>query len=57
MEIAVIIGIVCALYVIFNVWGSTASGLVKVLWTLAAIVFSVVTAIVYFFFGPKSATA
>lgn len=50
-----IIAIICALYVIINVWGSGASGLAKLVWTLAAIFFSIVTAIVYYFIGPKKA--
>ena len=49
-----IIALICAIYVIINVWGSAASTLAKVLWTLAAIFFSILTAIVYFFIGPKS---
>ena len=52
-----IIAIICALYVIINVWGSGASGVAKVVWTVAAIFFSIITAIVYAFIGPKSATA
>ena len=50
-----IIAIICALYVIINVWGSGESGLVKIVWTIAAIFFSIITAIVYYFIGPKRA--
>lgn len=56
MEIILgIIALICALYVIFSVWGSSESALVKIIWTLAAIFFSIVTAIVYYFIGPKRA--
>ena len=50
-----IIAIICALYVIINVWGTGESGLVKIVWTIAAIFFSIITAIVYYFIGPKRA--
>ena len=50
-----IIAIICALYVIINVWGSGESGFVKIVWTIAAIFFSIITAIVYYFIGPKRA--
>ena len=52
-----IIALICALYVIINVWSSNSSGVAKVVWTLAAIFFSIITAIVYYFIGPKRITA
>jgi|GEM_PF-5614480 len=53
--IGAIIALICALYVIINVWGSNASTLAKLLWTFFAIVANILTAIIYFFIGPKSA--
>ena len=50
-----IIALICALYVIINVWGSGESTLAKLVWTIAAIFFSIITAIVYYFIGPKRA--
>ena len=52
-----LIALVCAIYVIINVWGSSATTLAKLVWTLAAIFFSIITAIVYYFIGPKSVRA
>lgn len=48
-----ILALVCALYVIFSVWGSGAGTGAKIIWTLAALFFSIATAIVYYFIGPK----
>ena len=50
-----ILGIVCAVWVIYDVWAvnkklSTGG---KAVWTIFAILFSVITAIVYYFIGKK----
>jgi len=47
-----ILGIICALWVIIDVLGrKRLSTGMKVLWIIAAIVFSIITAIVYYFVG------
>jgi len=50
-----IIAIVCAVWVIYDVWAvqKKMSGGTKVLWTILAIVFSIITAIVYYFMKKK----
>ncbi|MCG8308135.1 MAG: PLDc N-terminal domain-containing protein [Cytophagales bacterium] len=50
-----IIGVICAVWVIYDVWAvnkklSTAG---KMIWSIFAILFSVITAIVYYFIGRK----
>jgi uncharacterized membrane protein len=48
-----IVGIACALYVIIDVLTNNkrlSTGM-KVLWIILALVFSIITAIVYYFFG------
>ena len=50
-----IIGIVCAVWVIYDVWAvnkSLGAG-AKIIWSILAILFSVITAIVYYFVGKK----
>ena len=49
-----IIHIVCAVWVIYDVWAKQKmSGGSKVLWTIAALLFSIITAIVYYFTKKK----
>ena len=50
-----IIALICAVWVIYDVWANNrrASTVVKVVWTVAAILFSIVTAIIYYFVGRK----
>lgn len=46
-----IIGLIAFLYVAYNVWAvnrSLSTG-AKVLWTIAALIFNIITAIVYYF--------
>jgi len=50
-----IVALICAIYVIVEVWSkqpSMGTG-EKVLWTVAAIFFSIITAIIYFFAKKK----
>lgn len=50
-----IIALICAVWVIYDVWTNnrrTTQGM-KIVWTIAAIVFSILTAIVYYFVGRK----
>ncbi len=46
-----VIGLICAVFVIFQVWAKqpTMGAGEKVVWTIAAIFFSVLTAIIYYF--------
>ena len=50
-----IIALICAIWVIYDVWANNgkASTGVKVIWTIAAIFFSIITAVVYYFVGRK----
>jgi hypothetical protein len=50
-----IIALVCAIWVIYDVWTNNkklSTGL-KVVWTVFALLFSIITAIVYYFVGKK----
>ncbi len=53
IAIAAFIG---AIWVIYDVWAVNKSltPLAKVIWTICAICFSLITAIVYYFFGKKT---
>lgn len=44
-----IIALICAIWVIYDVWAvrKRASVLSKVIWTVLAIIFSIITAIIY----------
>ena len=46
-----IIAFIAALYVILNVTKTNSPN--KLVWVVCAVLFSVVTAVVYFFAGPK----
>ncbi|MEN8115676.1 MAG: hypothetical protein ABFS16_01780 [Bacteroidota bacterium] len=48
--IIVIVGLVCAVWVIFHVWklNKDANLLVKIIWTILAVVFNIFTAIIYY---------
>jgi len=50
-----IVALVCAIWVIYDVWVNqkSMSGGKKVLWTILAIFFSIITAIVYYFVRKK----
>jgi uncharacterized membrane protein YkgB len=50
-----IIAIICAVWVIYDVWTKQKklSGGKKILWTIFAILFSILTAIVYYFVKKK----
>ncbi len=50
-----ILGIVCAVFVIYQVWAkqpSMGTG-EKVVWTIAALLFSILTAIIFYFIRMK----
>lgn len=50
-----IVGLVCAIFVIVQVWTKQPSMSTgeKVIWTIAALLFSIITAIVYYFMRMK----
>ena len=54
-SLAYILGVVGAVWVIYDVWAvnTKLSSGGKIVWTVFAILFNVVTAIVYFFIGRK----
>ncbi|MDD5086801.1 MAG: PLDc N-terminal domain-containing protein [Candidatus Nanoarchaeia archaeon] len=50
-----IIALVCAIWVIYDVWTNNkklSSG-AKIVWTIFAVLFNIITAIVYYFIGKK----
>ena len=58
MDVTTIIGIIaiiCAVWVIYEVWTKQKkmSGGKKILWTIFALLFSILAAIVYFFVKKK----
>lgn len=46
--------LIVAIWAIINIFGSGASTLAKVLWTLFVLLFPLIGLIVWFFVGPKS---
>ncbi|MBT7902742.1 hypothetical protein HN587_02690 [Candidatus Woesearchaeota archaeon] len=50
-----IIGLACAIWVIYDVFAKNKKldTKMKIIWTVAAILFSIITAIVYYFIGKK----
>lgn len=50
-----IIALICAIWVIYDVWANQKKmgGGEKVVWTILALVFSILTAIVYYFMKKK----
>lgn len=50
-----LIHLALAIWAIINIFGSGASTLAKILWTLFVLFFPLIGLIVWFFAGPKSA--
>lgn len=50
-----VIAVICAVWVIYDVWANRRkmSDGMKVVWTVCAILFSILTAIVYYLIGRK----
>lgn len=50
-----IFGILCAVWVIYDVWATQKSmeTVHKVLWTVGAVFFNIITAIIYYFVKKK----
>ena len=46
--------LIIAVWAVFNILGSSASGISKILWTLFVVIFPVVGLIIWFLAGPKS---
>lgn len=52
-----LLGLVAAIWVIYNVWqDNSKSNEAKLVWTICAVFFSVITAIVYFILEKKNNT-
>ncbi|MCA1764049.1 MAG: PLDc N-terminal domain-containing protein [Flavobacteriales bacterium] len=49
-QILALVGLGCAVWVIYDAWSKNPrlSEMAKILWTIAAILFSILTAIVYY---------
>jgi predicted outer membrane lipoprotein len=52
-NILYVIGIIAAIWVIYSEWTSSGSIGSKIIWTILAILFSIITAIVYYFMKKK----
>jgi ABC-type spermidine/putrescine transport system permease subunit II len=50
-----IVAVICAVWVIYDVWTNNKKmkDIAKIIWTVFAIIFSIITAIVYYFIGKK----
>jgi hypothetical protein len=50
-----VIAVICAVLVIYDVWTNNKklSDTAKIVWTVLAVIFSILTAIVYYFIGRK----
>lgn len=46
--------LIIVIWAAINIWGSGASGLAKILWTLLVLLAPVIGLIIWFIFGPKS---
>ncbi len=54
-NIIYIVGIIAMIWVIYDVWAvnKSLSGGMKIVWTILAIIFSFITAIIYYFVQKK----
>lgn len=49
-----LVALICAIWVIYDVWAKGKMGAgSKILWTIFALLFSIITAIVYYFVKKK----
>jgi prolipoprotein diacylglyceryltransferase len=50
-----VVALICAIWVIYDVWTNNKKlkDTTKIIWTVCAILFSIITAIVYYFVGKK----
>lgn len=53
-NILYIVAVICAIWVIYDVWAKQKMGAgMKVVWTIFALLFSIITAIIYYFVKKK----
>lgn len=54
-NILYIVAIICAIYVIYDVWvvQKKMAAVTKLIWTIGALIFNIITAIVYYFMVKK----
>lgn len=58
MEFALgILVLVLDIWAIMNIWGSSASGGAKILWTIGIVLLPIIGFLVWYFAGPKGRTA
>jgi len=48
-----LVHLIIFIWALLSIWGSAASGLAKLLWTLVVFFFPLIGVIVWFFIGPK----
>ncbi len=49
-----IVALICAIWVIYDVWTKQKMGTgMKVVWTILALVFNIITAIIYYFMKKR----
>jgi hypothetical protein len=50
-----IVALICAIWVIYDVWANNKklNDTAKIIWTVFAVILSILTAIVYYFIGRK----
>lgn len=50
-----LIGLICAIWVIYDVWAKQRGmdTVMKIVWTIAALLFSIITAIIYYFVAKR----
>jgi membrane protein DedA with SNARE-associated domain len=48
-----VIGVLAAIWVIVDVWNSNKKKEMKIIWSVAAVFFNIITAVVYYFLGRK----
>ncbi|MEQ9406030.1 MAG: PLDc N-terminal domain-containing protein [Cyclobacteriaceae bacterium] len=53
-NILYVVAIICAIWVIYDVWTKQKMGTgMKVVWTIFALIFNILTAIIYYFVKKK----
>lgn len=50
-----LIHLIVFIWAVISIWGSAASGLAKLGWTLVVLFFPLIGLIIWFFLGPKKA--
>jgi len=53
-NILYVVAVICAIWVIYDVWTKQKMGTgTKLIWTIMALIFSIITAVVYYFVKKK----